>query len=126
MDPIPLHIGGEDVEDDTGDADNQHTDNQSPTHDDPAEEIDCDSGRTDDDEEQYHQEPQLRRSDIIHMPSTRYSSAKYILLGDRGEPETYAEALTDADKKEWLKATREEMQSLHENHTYKLGTIAKR
>ena len=55
------------------------------------------------------------------------------MLTDAGEPEYYREAITDArepeyyqeaisgeHKKEWLAAMREEMKSLHENHTFDL------
>ncbi|KAL5838732.1 hypothetical protein ACOSQ3_015901 [Xanthoceras sorbifolium] len=42
------------------------------------------------------------------------------MLTDRGEPESYNEAITDQHKTEWLKAMQEEMKSLHENHTFDL------
>ena len=42
------------------------------------------------------------------------------MILDQGEPETYQEVLKHENKTEWLKAMKEEMKSLHENHTYDL------
>ena len=39
------------------------------------------------------------------------------MISDRGEPETYQEVLKHENKTEWIKAMKEEMKSLHENHT---------
>jgi transposase InsO family protein len=52
--------------------------------------------------------------------SSRYPASQYILLTDEGEPECYEEAMTDVNKEKWYNAMQEEMDSLHENHTYEL------
>ena len=48
-----------------------------------------------------------------------------MLLTDGGEPECYTEALEDEHKKEWLEAMQDEMQSLHQNHTFELVKLPK-
>ena len=62
----------------------------------------------------------LRRSTREKQPSKKYSSNEYVMISDQGEPETYQEVLKHENKIEWLKAMKEEMESLHENHTYDL------
>ena len=47
--------------------------------------------------------PPLRRSTIEHQPSTRYPPNEYVMLIDRGEPETYQEAILHESKKSGLK-----------------------
>ena len=42
------------------------------------------------------------------------------MISYQGEPETYQEVLKHENKTKWLKAMKEEMKSLHENHTYDL------
>ena len=42
------------------------------------------------------------------------------MISYQGEPETYQEVLKHENKTEWLKEMKEEMKSLHENHTYDL------
>ena len=42
------------------------------------------------------------------------------MISYQGEPKTYQEVLKHQNKIEWLKAMKEEMKSLHENHTYDL------
>ncbi|CAL9016331.1 unnamed protein product [Prunus brigantina] len=80
-------------------------------------------------EAQAHEEPvaefQPRRSTRVRRPPSRYSLDDYVLLTDGGEPECYKEALTHDQQDEWLKAMHEEMQSLHENHTYDLVNLPK-
>jgi len=71
------------------------------------------------------EEPQLRRSTRERRPSTRYGPDEYITLTDEGAPQSYEEAMTDIRKSEWAKAMHEEMQSLHENHTYDLVELPK-
>ncbi|BBH07123.1 hypothetical protein Prudu_018965 [Prunus dulcis] len=75
-------------------------------------------------EAQAHEEPkaeiQPRRLTRVRRPQSRYSPDDYVLLIDGGEPECYKEALNHDQQDEWLKAMHEEMQSLHENHTYDL------
>lgn len=41
-------------------------------------------------------------------------------LTDAGELQSYEEVMTSNEKKEWAKAIKDEMQSLHKNHTYDL------
>jgi len=48
-----------------------------------------------------------------------------VLLTDGGEPESYQEDLEHEYKREWLKAMKEELKSLHENHTYDLIKLPK-
>lgn len=70
--------------------------------------------------EQPPQEPLPRRSTREKQPSRKYSSNEYVMISDQGEPETYEEVLKHENKTEWLTAMKEEMKSLHENHTYDL------
>jgi hypothetical protein len=48
------------------------------------------------------------------------------MITDKGEPESYEEAIASEKKIEWLNAMQDEMQSLHENHTYELVKLPKR
>ncbi|GAA0147204.1 hypothetical protein LIER_36475 [Lithospermum erythrorhizon] len=63
---------------------------------------------------------ELRRSTRDRRPSVRYSSNEYIFLTDGGEPESFEEVLEDENKKEWMDAMEDEMQSLRENNTFEL------
>ena len=65
-------------------------------------------------------ELQVRRSNRVHQPSTRYPVSYYVLITDEGEPESFQEVKTHKDKHEWMKAMQEEMHSLLKNDTYKL------
>ncbi|URD73988.1 hypothetical protein MUK42_36205 [Musa troglodytarum] len=65
----------------------------------------------------------LRTSTRERQPSTRYPPHEYVMLTDRGEPETYQKAILYEHKSEWVKAMQEEMRSLLENHIYDLSTI---
>jgi hypothetical protein len=67
----------------------------------------------------------LRRSTIDRLPSTRYSVDEFVLLTDRGKLECYAEATEDEHKLEWVDAMQDEMQSLHDNHTFELVKLPK-
>jgi hypothetical protein len=77
------------------------------------------------DYEDEEQVPQVRRSFRIPKPQTKYPAMEFVLLTDGGEPESYEEAMMDNHKEEWLKAMQEELQSLHENLTYKLVVLPK-
>ena len=124
LDPVPLtHVPTEvrDVQDDqhdTGDVDTDSTpvemgDNaheQSPVSEVPLEVL---------------PDVPLRRSIRDRQPSTRYSTDEYVLLTDGGEPECYAEAMEDENKKEWVDAMQDEMKSLHENNTFELVKLPK-
>ena len=48
-----------------------------------------------------------------------------MLLLDGHEPERYTQAMEDVNKKKWMDATQEEMDSLHENQTYELMKLPK-
>ena len=48
-----------------------------------------------------------------------------VLLSDGSEPECFADAMGDEHRKEWMKAMQEEMDSLHQNHTYELVKLPK-
>ena len=41
-------------------------------------------------------------------------------MTDSGEPESYAEAMEDEHKKEWVYTVQDEMKSLYENNTFEL------
>ena len=70
-------------------------------------------------------EPPLRRSTRERHPSIRYPPNEYVMLIDRGEPETYQEAILHKSKKECVKSMQEEVRSLLENHTYDLVKLPK-
>ncbi|CAL8081537.1 unnamed protein product [Prunus armeniaca] len=80
-------------------------------------------------EAQAHEKPaaefQPRRSTRVRRPPSRYSPDDYVLLTDGGEPECYKKALTHNQQDEWLKAMHEEIQSLHDNHTYDMVNLPK-
>ena len=46
-------------------------------------------------------------------------------MTDGEEPESYGEAIEDEPKLEWIDAMKDEMKSLHENHTFELVTLPK-
>ncbi|GKU92547.1 hypothetical protein SLEP1_g6259 [Rubroshorea leprosula] len=71
------------------------------------------------------EEPQLRRSTREHKPSARYPSSDYILIIEEEEPENFQEVQSHQDKDCWMKAMREEMNSLHKNNTYELVELPK-
>ena len=48
-----------------------------------------------------------------------------MLLTDEGEPETLEEAKEDTHSRKWLSVMQDEMDSLHENHTYELTELPK-
>ncbi|WJX48823.1 hypothetical protein P8452_35337 [Trifolium repens] len=68
---------------------------------------------------------ELRRSIRIKKSSVRYPSNEYINLTDGGEPESFKEVLEDENKKEWMDAMEDEMQSLRENNTFELVKLPK-
>ena len=67
----------------------------------------------------------LRRSTRDRQPSTRYPSDQYILLTDEGEPECYEEAMKSECKDQWVEAMKDELKSLHDNHTFELVKLPK-
>ena len=48
-----------------------------------------------------------------------------MLLTNEGEPESFEEAKEDTHSQKWLSAMQDEMDSLHENHTYELMDLPK-
>lgn len=70
-------------------------------------------------------EVQPRRSTRDRHPSAKYPSSEYVLLTDGGEPESFEEALDNEDKQHWLDAMKDEMKSLHDNHTFDLVMLPK-
>ena len=46
-------------------------------------------------------------------------------MTDEGEPESFEEAKEDTHSKKWLSAMQDEIDSLHENYTYKLVELPK-
>ncbi|CAL8169106.1 unnamed protein product [Prunus armeniaca] len=135
LDPVPPPLEHNDGQDESNDTDDPASD---PIINEPVDDDMSDDHTTDgigDDvvdeglEAQAHEEPaaefQPRRSTRVQRPSSRYSSDDYVLLTDGGEPECYKEALAHDQQDEWLKAMHEEMQSLHENHTYDLVNLPK-
>ena len=55
----------------------------------------------------------------------RFLDEEHVLLTYKGEPETFDEAKEDTHKRKWLSAMQDEMDSLHENHTYELVELPK-
>ena len=58
-------------------------------------------------------------------PPQRFLDAEHLLLTDEGEPESFEEAKEDTHNRKWLSAMHDEMDSLHENHTYELVELPK-
>ena len=52
---------------------------------------------------QENEQPQIRRSNREHKPSTKYLSSEYILLTDEGELDSFQEAQTHKNKSSWVK-----------------------
>ena len=52
--------------------------------------------------------------------STKYPNSEYVLITDERELENYQEVQSHKDKQNWMKATHEEMNSLHKNNIYEL------
>ena len=55
----------------------------------------------------------------------RFPNAEHVLLTDEGELESFEEAKNDTHNRKWLSAMQDEMDSLHENHTYELVELPK-
>ncbi|PHT51451.1 Retrovirus-related Pol polyprotein from transposon TNT 1-94 [Capsicum baccatum] len=67
----------------------------------------------------------LRRSEKKRVKSSKYPFSEYVLINDKGEPESLKEVLVHLEKNKWMKAIQEEMESLHQNGTYKLVELPK-
>ena len=118
--PIVHDNSVEDVVDKNDEA-NTNDDHFSSSNSDQRE----DSNEFDSAKSEVLEEPQLRRSTRESRPYTRHCPNKYIILTDEGKPHSYEEAMTDSHKAEWAKFMHEEIQSLHENHTYDLLELPK-
>ena len=68
---------------------------------------------------------QLRRSNKERQPSKRYSPNKYVILTDDGELECFREAMESEEKRKWLDVMKDEMKSIHDNHTFDLVKLPK-
>jgi len=68
---------------------------------------------------------ELRRSERKRKQLSKYLEEDYITLKDSGEPQNFSEAMESFEKGEWIKVMEEEMNSLHENHTYDLVDLPK-
>ena len=78
-----------------------------------------------DEQPQPNVDPVLRRSTRERRPPRRYADGDFVLVTDGGEPESFDEAMHDEQSAEWMKAMQDEMNSLHENHTYDLVKLPK-
>jgi len=68
---------------------------------------------------------QLRRFNRERQPSKRYSPNEYVILANDGEPECFREVMESEEKRKWLDAMKDEMKSLHDNHTFDLVKLPK-
>ena len=50
---------------------------------------------------------------------------EYVVLTNKGEVESYEEAIFDKHKEKWLQALQDKLNFLHENKTYELAKLAK-
>ena len=55
----------------------------------------------------------------------RFPDEEHVLLTDEGDPKSFQEAKEDTHNRKWLSAMQDEMDSLHENHTYELMELPK-
>ena len=55
----------------------------------------------------------------------RFTDEERVLITDEGELESFEEAMNDTHSRKWLSVMQEEMDSLHENHTYELTKLPK-
>ena len=61
-----------------------------------------------------------RRYPRRQRKASQYPASQYVFVTDEGEPECYEEAMTYVHKEKWDSAMQDEMDFLHENHTYEL------
>ena len=97
----------------------------------PAEEVEEAEIGTDQDPESDSDEEQIvepvaegqrRRYPLRERRAPRrFPDAEHVLLTDEGEPESFEEAKDDTHRRKWLSPMQDEMDSLHENHTYCQG-----
>ncbi|RVW40094.1 Retrovirus-related Pol polyprotein from transposon TNT 1-94 [Vitis vinifera] len=120
LDPAPLTNPPTQVEDEAHDDQHDMGDVETPTQ----VEVDDDVHEQSPAAEAPSDIP-LRRSTRDRHPSTRYSVDDYVLLTDGGEPESYVEAMEDENKMKWVDAMQDEMESLHENHSFELVKLPK-
>ncbi|RVW34206.1 Retrovirus-related Pol polyprotein from transposon TNT 1-94 [Vitis vinifera] len=140
LDPVPLANLPTQVEDEAHDDQHDMGDVETPTqvedevHDDQHDMGDVEIPiQVEVDDDVHEQSPAaeapsdipLRRSTRDRHPSTWYSVDDYVLLTDGGEPESYVEAMEDENKMKWVDAMQDEMESLHENHSFELVKLPK-
>ncbi|CAH9120743.1 unnamed protein product [Cuscuta epithymum] len=71
--------------------------------------------------EESHEAPiPMRQTTRAKIPFVRYNPDTYVLLTDGGEPECFDEVLESEQKDKWFRAMQDEMESLHDNHTFDL------
>ena len=62
---------------------------------------------------------------VQRKASFRYLDNQYVVLTNEGESEGYEEAMEDVNKEKWYSARKDEIDSLHENHTYDMMQLPK-
>ncbi|RDX71323.1 hypothetical protein CR513_49344, partial [Mucuna pruriens] len=67
---------------------------------------------------------QLGRSNRERQSFTRYISNEYVTLANGEEPKCYQEAMESEERQKWLDAMQDEINSLHDNHTYDLVKLS--
>ena len=70
-------------------------------------------------------ESSLRRSTRDRIPLSHYSPSEYVLLTDRGEPESLDEAMKSEEKEKWFDVMKDEIKYFHDNHTFDLVKLPK-
>ncbi|RVW11901.1 Retrovirus-related Pol polyprotein from transposon TNT 1-94 [Vitis vinifera] len=140
LDPAPLTNLPTQVEDEAHDDQHDMGDVETPTqvedeaHDDQHDMGDVETPtQVEVDDDVHEQSPAaeapsdipLRRSTRDRHPSTRYSVDDYVLLTNGEEPESYVEAMEDENKMKWVDVMQDEMESLHENHSFELVKLPK-
>jgi len=71
-------------------------------------------------EEESPQEQQVRRSARERHPPRYYGRSEQTHLADSGDPTTFKEAISSADKAKWIAAMEKEMESLFDNEVWDL------
>ena len=114
LDPVPLPMINDEY---GGDVEGNHEMVDNDTHE-PEQQEEIVIPET-------AEEQHLRRTTRVRRPSSKYPSEEYVTLTDEGEPQCFQEAMKDPYRNKWLQAMQEEMNSLHENHTFELVPLPK-
>ena len=88
----------------------------------------AEQGIESDSDEEVEEEPTMpnegRRYPLrVRRAPQRFLDEERVLLTDEGEPERFEEAKNETHNREWLSVMQDEMDSLHENHTYELTKL---